>query len=120
MISSDNSLFLSVFFYGFKKHKIVVSIQRRSVNKFQTLFQRSAYIFVAVFDGCAEECEVNISVQPGDSSDATAIKISGKEHALGRAGAQIELQFQAFAEVCGGLCWLWLAAIAAIEISVQR
>ncbi|CAL1126750.1 unnamed protein product [Cladocopium goreaui] len=44
------------------------------------------------------ECEVNISVQPGDSSDATAIKISGKEHALGRAVAQIELQFQAFAE----------------------
>eukprot|EP00434_Breviolum_minutum_P038408 symbB.v1.2.034068.t1/scaffold4254.1/size42344/2 len=44
------------------------------------------------------ECDVNISVQPGDSVDATAISISGTEHAVGRAVAQIELQFKAFAE----------------------
>ena len=55
--------------------------------------------FVAIF---AEECEVNISIQPGDSSDATAIRISGTEHALGRAVEQIEIQFQAFADACPG------------------
>lgn len=58
-----------------------------------------------------QECEVNISVQPGDSSDTTAINISGTEHALGRAVAQIELQFHAFAEAgrqVRGLCRLRL------------
>ena len=49
----------------------------------------------------SKECDVNISVQPGDSVDATAISISGTEHAVGRAVAQIELQFKAFAEAPG-------------------
>ncbi|CAK9073705.1 unnamed protein product [Durusdinium trenchii] len=45
------------------------------------------------------DCMVNISVQPVDMKPKdTEIKISGTEHAVGRAVSQIELHFEPFAE----------------------